>query len=117
MDSEEVARLKARVAELEEKLRLANQYHPNGRCRVCGGKVGDHWMRCAQYVGPVTHSLRYMGWNGTFGGDDYWCSCGSSIRIGGMAGADPLAPGEKPTCRNAAETWRGPRPAEAGEGD
>lgn len=103
-------RLRQELAKAEEtiaKLRWGKIYSPHGRCRACGGLPNAHAMHCQHYVGPLSHILSFRDVNGTFGGYDWDCVCGSWVRQGGMAGTSmdvDLA------CPRAHETWRGPRP-------
>lgn len=80
-----------------------------GNCRYCGGHISagkPHKMYCRNYVGRIEH--RWMGIrpNGTFGGLDYDCVCGDSIRVGGIAGVDT----DRPRCPSFDKTWKGPEP-------
>ena len=96
-----------RLREEIDKLRWLQTYRLTGHCRDCGGKENAHRMHCRHYVGQLTHKWNASRLNGTFGGVDYDCSCGKSIRVGGMAGTDPKE-GDPPPCPNAEQTWRGP---------
>lgn len=97
-----------------ERLRWSAIYRPGlhgGICRSCGGKENGHRTSCRLYVGPLEHRWTHSRWNETFGGTDHTCSCGGSVRVGGMAGS--IRFGDEPVCPNTAQTWRGPVAAEA----
>jgi hypothetical protein len=74
-------------------------------CRRCGGGENDHRMHCRYYVGPLEHRFIHDHWNDTFGGRDFDCICGRSVRVGGMAGSVPY--GDEPVCPDAAVAERG----------
>lgn len=94
--NQEIKDLQGRI----DRLRWAAIYRPGlhgGVCRMCGGKEDAHLMYCHHYKGPLVHQWKDFHRNGTFGGTDYFCMCGRSVRVGGMAGLDeelgePLCP-------------------------
>jgi hypothetical protein len=53
-------------------------------------------MTCRHYVGPLQHLWITRRFNPTFGGTDYYCSCGRSVRVDE----------EVPVCPDVALTWR-----------
>lgn len=89
-----------------------------GHCRWCSIPVDPrihgygmpHRLNCKLYVGPLEHRWQRTGFNGTFGGIDYWCVCGGWFRKGGMAGHGDGSPDAEPVCPHAGEDWRGSRP-------
>jgi hypothetical protein len=80
-----------------------------GRCRWCsvvvdtwalspGKALGPHRSCCRFYVGPILHHWERSDPNFTFGGTDYTCTCGRSVRhYSGSPG---------PVCPNLDETER-----------
>jgi hypothetical protein len=115
--SDELAAARERIADLEAKL----QRHEWRNSCICTIKLNlagkqncepgpHHEMYCRNYVGPLTHTMRFERINETFGGFNYRCTCGGYYRQGGWAGHGPeddeMA---EPVCPKIDETWRGPK--------
>lgn len=92
-----------------------HDWRPSGvdgtvRCRHCSfGREDDpasHRMDCRLYAGPLRHEWIRTRYNPTFGGVDYYCICGGSVRV-----HDEQTTSE-PTCPKVSEVWRAARIAE-----
>lgn len=105
----ELERLRGELAEAREAIEDARNYTTRGRCRSCGRRRGEHQMRCRLYAGLLEHHWQAIKPNGTFGGMDYFCTCGGWFRQGGMAGHGDGTENAEPVCPNADQDWRGPR--------
>ncbi len=85
---------------------------PPGTCRECWEPTAPdgftHHMSCSQRVGPVQHNSSGSGYNPTTKTAKYYCTCGTEW----TATYEPGDARASETCPNAAETWRGPQPAD-----
>lgn len=71
------------IAELEELLERKNNYiscNCNQK-RKNPSPGSNHQMFCKNYIGELTHTMKFLGLNPTFGGWDYDCSCGAYLRV------------------------------------
>jgi hypothetical protein len=91
-------------AEVDALIAHAHTYS-RGKCRGCGGAPGNHRMHCRHYEGPLDHGWTHQHYNQTFGGVDWYCTCGQRVRVGGIFDENEW-PNGVPKCPAADQTRR-----------